>query len=142
MLIFEDSLVLRGWRARPRSLAAWGMLLLLPLIFDCTSGHYGLTNKMSEYEKSKVRLSTMCGVRTDARRSMDARPVTLEVAVLPDAFGSARVRIGKTDVLAAVKAEFSKPHPPGRIGPGPLVFHVDLRSIAGTTLTYYDPRRH
>jgi len=107
------------------------VLVLLPLTFDSGAGHYGLTNMMSEYEKSKVRLTTMCGVRTDARRSMDARPLTLEVAVVPDAFGSARVRIGKTDVLAAVKAEFSKPYPPGRIGPGPLVFHVDLRSIAG-----------
>jgi hypothetical protein len=45
--------------------------------------------------------------------------------------GSARVRMGNTDVLAAVKAEFSKPFPPGRIGPGPLLFHVDLRGIDG-----------
>lgn len=43
----------------------------------------GLTNHMSEYEKSRVRVSTMSGFRTDMRRSMDARPVTLEVAVLP-----------------------------------------------------------
>jgi hypothetical protein len=39
--------------------------------------------------------------------------------------------MGRTDVLAAVKAEFSKPHPAGRIGPGPLIFHVDLRGIDG-----------
>ena len=39
--------------------------------------------------------------------------------------------MGNTDVLAAVKAEFSKPFPPGRIGPGPLLFHVDLRGIDG-----------
>lgn len=160
----------------------WAWLLVVPSAFDSSTGHYGLTNKMSEHEKSNIRLSTMSGFRTDTRRSMDARPVNLEVAVLPDAFGSspgflllaehtatslllvhisvaclallgrdfviplawstytaaamctpgsARVRMGRTDVLAAVKAEFSKPYPTGRIGPGPLVFHVDLRGIDG-----------
>ena len=112
-------------------LLACFMLVLVSSTWDSVAGHYGLTNQMSEYEKSNIRLSTMSGFRTDARRSMDARPVTLEVAVLPDAFGSARVRIGKTDVVAAVKAEFSKPYPPGRIGPGPIMFQVDLRGIGG-----------
>jgi hypothetical protein len=113
------------------ALAVWSLLILVPQTWDCSAGYYGLTNKLSEHDKSLIRLSTMSGVRTDTRRSMDARPVTLEAAVLPDAFGSARVRMGRTEVIAAVKAEFSKPHPAGRIGPGPLVFHVDLRGIAG-----------
>ena len=112
----------------------WCIAVLVPWTFDSTTGHYGLTDRMSEYEKSNIRLSTMSGVRTDTRRSMDARPVTLEIGVLSDAFGSARVRIGRTDVLAAVRAEFSKPYPTGRIGPGPLVFQVDLSGLAGEGL--------
>ena len=75
-------------RARRRGLAAWVWLVLAPSAFDPSAGHYGLTDQMSEHQKSTVRLSTMSGVRTDTRRSMDARPVNLEVAVLPDAFGS------------------------------------------------------
>ena len=79
---------MRAARLRARGLAVWGWLLVVPSAFDSSSGHYGLTNKMSEHAKSTVRLSTMSGFRTDTRRSMDARPVNLEVAVLPDAFGS------------------------------------------------------
>ena len=100
---FAVSSRLRVSLAGKRNLVAWCVVVLAPLAFDSTSGHYGLTDKMSEYEKSNIRLSTMCGIRTDMRRSMDARPVTLEVAVLPDAFGSARVRMGRTDVVAAVE---------------------------------------
>ena len=58
-----------------RGLAAWGVVLvLLPLTFDSGAGHYGLTNMMSEYEKSKVRLTTMCGVRTRVQRVAERMP--------------------------------------------------------------------
>eukprot|EP00960_Hanusia_phi_P031474 749303-Hanusia_phi.AAC.5 len=37
----------------------------------------------------------------------------------------------KSDKLPAIRAEFSKPYPPGRLGPGPLTFSVDFRGISG-----------
>ena len=92
---------------------------------------YGITDLMSQKEKTNIRIMTTAGVRNDGRGCLDARPVNLEVAVMPDCYGSARVRIGRTDVLATVRAEFSVPNPPGRRGAGPLDISVDLRGIGG-----------
>ena len=50
-------------------------------------------------------------IRLDGRKFTDYRPVKVEVNVINTAEGSARVIIGKTDVIAGVKMEVMKPYP-------------------------------
>ena len=49
--------------------------------------------------------------RLDGRKFTDYRPVKVEVNVTSTAEGSARVIIGKTDVIAGVKMEVMEPYP-------------------------------
>ncbi|MBI2523447.1 exosome complex protein Rrp42 [Candidatus Woesearchaeota archaeon] len=50
-------------------------------------------------------------IRLDGRKFTDYRPVKVEVNVTNTAEGSARVMIGKTDVIAGVKVEVMEPYP-------------------------------
>lgn len=50
-------------------------------------------------------------LRLDGRKLMDYRPLKVETNVTITAEGSARVTMGKTDVIAGVKAEIMKPYP-------------------------------
>ncbi|KAK2411189.1 hypothetical protein P8452_71832 [Trifolium repens] len=48
-------------------------------------------------------------LRCDGRKRLTYRPIHVETGVIPQANGSARVRIGATEVIASVKAELGKP---------------------------------
>ncbi|KAF3533636.1 hypothetical protein DY000_02043677 [Brassica cretica] len=48
-------------------------------------------------------------LRTDGRKRLTYRDIYVETGVIPQANGSARVRIGGTDVIASVKAEIGRP---------------------------------
>ncbi len=50
-------------------------------------------------------------IRLDGRKFTDYRPVKVEANVTNTAEGSARVTIGKTDVIAGVKMEVMEPYP-------------------------------
>ncbi len=65
------------------------------------------------------------GIRYDGRKLLDFRPVTVETGVSHSAEGSARVRIGGTEVLVGVKMALEKPYPdtPNK---GNLMVNVEL----------------
>ncbi|XP_010547205.1 PREDICTED: exosome complex component RRP42-like [Tarenaya hassleriana] len=48
-------------------------------------------------------------LRSDGRKRLTYRPIYVETGVIPQANGSARVRMGGTDVIASVKAEIGRP---------------------------------
>ncbi|KAI8006712.1 Exosome complex exonuclease RRP42 [Camellia lanceoleosa] len=50
-------------------------------------------------------------LRSDGRKRLTYRPISVETGVIPQANGSARVKLGATDVIASVKAELGKPSP-------------------------------
>lgn len=50
------------------------------------------------------------GLRSDGRGLHDFRNFSIDVGIIPQANGSARVRLGATDVIASVKAELGRPH--------------------------------
>uniref|UniRef100_A0AC34EZN9 Exoribonuclease phosphorolytic domain-containing protein n=1 Tax=Panagrolaimus sp. ES5 TaxID=591445 RepID=A0AC34EZN9_9BILA len=43
------------------------------------------------------------GIRNDGRELVDFRPIVVEFGVMPNTHGSARVRVGATDLIAAIK---------------------------------------
>lgn len=85
---------------------------------------------LSDAEREYIESGAEEGVRADGRASHDVRPVSLETSVLPNASGSARVRIGKvTDILVGVKAEVRTPRKEAS-DEGMLSFGVECSSLA------------
>jgi len=65
------------------------------------------------YQELKTHLvrALTKGVRYDGRKLLEYRPITVEYGVSASAEGSARVRIGGTEVLAGVKLDVGEPYP-------------------------------
>ncbi|KAJ0982959.1 hypothetical protein J5N97_011214 [Dioscorea zingiberensis] len=66
---------------------------------------------LSSGEKHFIRGGISQDLRSDGRQRLDYRPISVEVGIIPQANGSARVRLGATDVIASIKAELGKPNP-------------------------------
>ena len=80
-------------------------------------------------EKEHILKSLAAGVRYDGRKLLEFRPITVEQGVSVSAEGSARVKIGETDVFVGVKLAVEKPYPdtPEK---GNLMVNSELRPIA------------
>eukprot|EP00245_Coleochaete_scutata_P004465 TRINITY_DN17108_c1_g1_i1.p1 TRINITY_DN17108_c1_g1~~TRINITY_DN17108_c1_g1_i1.p1 ORF type:complete len:288 (-),score=43.58 TRINITY_DN17108_c1_g1_i1:57-920(-) len=68
-------------------------------------------------------------LRCDGRGREDYRSFSIETGVITQASGSARLWLGATDVIVAVKAELGSP-PPGRPGQGRLEIAVECSPTA------------
>ncbi|XP_047976654.1 exosome complex component RRP42-like isoform X1 [Salvia hispanica] len=62
-------------------------------------------------EKTFIKGGIDQDLRTDGRKRLTHRPIFVETGIIPQASGSARVKLGATDVIASVKAELGKPNP-------------------------------
>lgn len=60
-------------------------------------------------EKHFIQGGIAQDLRSDGRKRLTYRPICVETGVIPQANGSARVRMGATDVISSVKAELGKP---------------------------------
>ncbi|GAB4826927.1 hypothetical protein Ancab_033805 [Ancistrocladus abbreviatus] len=60
-------------------------------------------------EKHFIQGGIAQDLRCDGRKRLSYRPLYVEIGVIPQANGSARVQMGGTDVIASVKAELGKP---------------------------------
>ncbi len=80
-----------------------------------------LKQKLIEYYKK--------GLRYDGRKLDEYRKVSLETGVTASAEGSARVKIGKTDLIVGVKMAIEKPYPdtPDR---GNLMVNAELLPLS------------
>jgi exosome complex component RRP42 len=66
---------------------------------------------MNEDMKKHLIEALQKGVRFDGRKPTDYREISVETNVIKNAEGSARVKIGDTEVIAGVKMEVGKPYP-------------------------------
>ncbi|XVF75586.1 hypothetical protein PTKIN_Ptkin13bG0198800 [Pterospermum kingtungense] len=64
---------------------------------------------LSVGEKHFIQGGIAQDLRSDGRKRLTYRPIYVQTGVIPQAHGSARVRLGATDVIASVKAELGKP---------------------------------
>ncbi|MFQ5474791.1 MAG: exosome complex protein Rrp42 [Candidatus Nanoarchaeia archaeon] len=69
------------------------------------------------------------GTRLDGRKSEEYRQIEVETGVTKNAEGSARVKMGDTEVLAGVKMEVSKPYP-DTPEQGGLMVNVELLPLS------------
>ncbi|HIH24127.1 TPA: exosome complex protein Rrp42 [Candidatus Woesearchaeota archaeon] len=79
--------------------------------------------------KEHIISSLKKGVRLDGRKPLEFRPITIETGFISTAEGSARVKVGDTEVLAGVKMAVGKPYSdtPDR---GVLMVNAELLSIS------------
>ncbi|BBN69516.1 3'-5'-exoribonuclease family protein [Prunus dulcis] len=61
-------------------------------------------------EKHFIQGGIAQDLRSDGRKRLTIRPIYVETGVISQANGSARVRMGATDVIACVKAELGRPN--------------------------------
>jgi exosome complex component RRP42 len=67
------------------------------------------TALLSSSEKEYIRLGVESDIRADGRKRLDFRPFALEVDTIPQAAGSARVYLGRTDILVSIKTDITRP---------------------------------
>ncbi|CAB3363999.1 Hypothetical predicted protein [Cloeon dipterum] len=84
---------------------------------------------LSEAEKTFILHGVRDNVRNDGRSCSEFRPIELELGLVENANGSARVRLANTDVLVAVKCEIDNP-PSNFPDEGKLDFFVDCSANA------------
>ncbi len=89
---------------------------------------------MSSMETSNLTISTLkqmfeAGKRFDKRGLFDYRELSVDLNVSNKAEGSARVRLGKTEVIAGVKLALGEPYPDS-LDKGNLVVSGDLLPLA------------
>lgn len=66
---------------------------------------------MNDDLKKHLQDSLTKGIRHDRRKLTDYRKIVVETGISKSAEGSARVKIGETEVLAGVKLSLDKPYP-------------------------------
>ena len=83
----------------------------------------------SDAEKEYIATGIHQNMRNDGRTCHEFRPIDLELGIVAQASGSARVRLGRTDVVVGVKVEVGSPDPETP-GCGRLQASVELSPCA------------
>jgi exosome complex component RRP42 len=65
--------------------------------------------RLSKSESLYIEEGIKQDVRNDGRQKLDFRPFKLETKLIVQSNGSARVKLGNTDVLVGVKVELGEP---------------------------------
>ena len=77
----------------------------------------GVLNKMDKYQTTpnitgqRIKTYLEEGKRFDGRKTDEFREINIETGVSKNAEGSARVKIGKTDVIVGIKMDVGTPYP-------------------------------
>jgi len=84
---------------------------------------------MNQELKAHILDYLKSGTRYDGRKLDEFRQLTVETGVIKNAEGSARVRLGETEVIAGVKFELSKPYP-DMPDEGTIAVNAELMAIS------------
>lgn len=94
---------------------------------------------VSELMRAHVYRLASNGQRVDGRALDETRPLTLERSFVKTAEGSARVKLGTTDVLVGIKMSTGEPYP-DTPNSGVLSTSVELNPLASPTFEAGPPR--
>ncbi|XP_043794150.1 exosome complex component RRP42-like isoform X1 [Apis laboriosa] len=84
---------------------------------------------LSSGEKTFILHGIDADFRNDGRRQCEYRSMEIETKLMPQTHGSARLRIGNTDILVGIKVELDIPHA-DKPNEGKLEFFVDCSATA------------
>jgi len=98
-----------------------------------------MTEIISELQRDRVYQLAASGVRSDGRTPEEIRPIIVEKNYVENAEGSARIRLGNTDVLVGVKIDTGEPYP-DTPDSGVLSTGAELVPMASPTFESGPPR--
>ena len=84
---------------------------------------------MNDDMKAHIVSSLSKGIRVDNRKNDEYRKIEVETGAYKTAEGSARVKIGETEVLAGVKLSVEQPYP-DRPDEGTIMVNSELLPMA------------
>lgn len=95
--------------------------------------------EVADITKKRIVEYLSSGKRFDSRGLLDYRPITIELGISKKAEGSARVKIGKTEVLAGVKMTAAEPYTDSEDS-GVMSVTVELSPLASEKFELGPPR--
>lgn len=95
--------------------------------------------EVSNLTKERIHEYMKEGKRFDSRGLLDYRELSIEIGISKNAEGSARVRLGKTDVIAGVKMNAAEPYTDSEES-GTLVTTLELLPLASDKFESGPPR--
>src|SRR3989337_1828597 len=98
-----------------------------------------MTEVIPELMREHIHRLAASGKRTDGRAFDETRKLTIEKNYIKTAEGSARVKLGNTDVLVGVKINTGEPYPDTPRS-GVLTTSVELAPLASPTFESGPPR--
>lgn len=98
-----------------------------------------MTDVISDLKRNHIHRLASDGKRIDGRAPDEFRPLTIEKGTIGSAEGSARVHLGKTDVLVGIKMDLGEPYSdtPNK---GVLTTAAELIPMASPTFESGPPR--
>jgi exosome complex component RRP42 len=94
---------------------------------------------VSEIKRDYIHNLAASGKRADDRKFDEVRPITIERGLIDTAEGSARVKLGRTDVLVGVKVGIGEPFP-DTSDKGVLTTNAELKPLAYAGFEMGPPR--
>ncbi|MBU1136701.1 MAG: exosome complex protein Rrp42 [Nanoarchaeota archaeon] len=95
--------------------------------------------EISNINKKKIRESLKEDKRLDGRKPEDFRKIEIETGISKNAEGSARVKIGDTEVIAGIKVDVSEPYPDHE-DEGTMITTLELLPLSSSRFEYGPPR--
>ncbi len=95
--------------------------------------------EISNLTKKRIKDYLEAGKRFDGRGLLDHRKLTIETGISINAEGSARVRLGKTEVVAGVKMDVSEPYTDHE-GEGTMITTLELLPLSSEEFDYGPPK--
>ncbi|MCX6746593.1 MAG: exosome complex protein Rrp42 [Candidatus Pacearchaeota archaeon] len=93
----------------------------------------------SELTAERIKEYLNLGKRFDDRKLDEFREIVIETGVSKNAEGSARVKVGKTEVLVGVKMDVSEPYPDSQ-DKGNLMVTAELLPLSSPRFEYGPPQ--
>ncbi len=95
--------------------------------------------EISNLTKKRIKDYLEAGKRFDARELLDYRNIKIEKGISKNAEGSARVKIGNTEVVAGVKLDVGEPYQDHE-GEGTMITTMELLPLSSEDFNYGPPK--
>jgi len=95
--------------------------------------------EISNLTKKRIKDYLEAGKRFDGRKLLEHREIEIETGVSKNAEGSARVKLGNTEVVAGIKLDVGVPYPDNE-GKGTMITTVELLPLSSEEFDYGPPR--
>jgi len=95
--------------------------------------------EISNLTKKRIKDYLEAGKRFDGRKLLEHREIEIETGVSKNAEGSARVKLGNTEVVAGIKLDVGEPYPDNE-GKGTMITTVELLPLSSEEFDYGPPR--